>query len=382
MEYQEAPVQLGGCGDRGAENLSRSVSEMQMSEKSNLQFRCGGKSQTDVPQTLTFDNPFASQTSSFPSKDSLSMMKDLRKVGEPSLKAQMVEIKDSSPTPKQLPNEGQGLKRLERKTNGDFDADYDPSKRDDRMQSHKRYTDKQGDVATDTRYSGRADHMTRLVTQERDGKLSQAKVYDGAKRADGLMSEVEWGNGRATRNYSDGKGGVRTEVVRSSHAEQARSDQRRESREGGGRDFDAQRLSKESSPALGEPGGHEKNFDRTKTRREDVREVQKRGERTRPDTRSESHDPASRQQAQREARGERPGQVDVKNGDSLWKIAERLLRNGNQRPNDQDTKRLVDDLVRANQERYPGLKTNPNLIKPGMKLDIPGQQQQRRRVEG
>ncbi|NLI75353.1 MAG: LysM peptidoglycan-binding domain-containing protein [Candidatus Riflebacteria bacterium] len=52
----------------------------------------------------------------------------------------------------------------------------------------------------------------------------------------------------------------------------------------------------------------------------------------------------------------------VRQGDSLWAIAQRLLGNGNRWP----------EIVEANKSRYPSLAKNPNLIYAGWKLTIPG----------
>ncbi len=52
----------------------------------------------------------------------------------------------------------------------------------------------------------------------------------------------------------------------------------------------------------------------------------------------------------------------VRQGDSLWAIAQRFLGSGNRWP----------ELVEANKSRYPSLAKNPNLIYAGWKLTIPG----------
>lgn len=52
----------------------------------------------------------------------------------------------------------------------------------------------------------------------------------------------------------------------------------------------------------------------------------------------------------------------VQPGDCLWKIAARFLGAGSR----------YWDIVAANQDRYPSLPKNPNLIHPGWRLVIPG----------
>jgi nucleoid-associated protein YgaU len=66
----------------------------------------------------------------------------------------------------------------------------------------------------------------------------------------------------------------------------------------------------------------------------------------------------------------------VHSGDNLWSISERSLKtSGNAHPTPEQIWSRVENIVEANKKEYPGLHSNPNLIKPGMMLSIPQEDQ-------
>lgn len=67
------------------------------------------------------------------------------------------------------------------------------------------------------------------------------------------------------------------------------------------------------------------------------------------------------------------GKYEVKQGDSLWGIAERSLKKEGGKASQAEVQKRVKELVEANKEQYPGLDCNPNLLKRGSKLIVPGQ---------
>ncbi len=54
--------------------------------------------------------------------------------------------------------------------------------------------------------------------------------------------------------------------------------------------------------------------------------------------------------------------VTIQSGDTLWKIAQRVLGDGNR----------YKELIEANKDKYPSLEKNPDLIYAGWELTIPG----------
>lgn len=64
-------------------------------------------------------------------------------------------------------------------------------------------------------------------------------------------------------------------------------------------------------------------------------------------------------------------EYNVKSGDSLWKIAAAALREQSLQAGGHDIKALVQEIIKANKERYPQLAKNPHLIDSSMTLLIP-----------
>ncbi len=67
------------------------------------------------------------------------------------------------------------------------------------------------------------------------------------------------------------------------------------------------------------------------------------------------------------------GKYEAKQGDSLWGIAERLIKKEGGKSSQSEVQKRVKELVEANKENLPGLDCNPHLLKRGSKLNLPGQ---------
>lgn len=70
------------------------------------------------------------------------------------------------------------------------------------------------------------------------------------------------------------------------------------------------------------------------------------------------------------------GKYEVKQGDSLWGIAERAIKKEGGKSSAAEVQKRVKELVEANKENLPGLDCNPHLLKRGGKLNIPGRTNQ------
>ncbi len=70
------------------------------------------------------------------------------------------------------------------------------------------------------------------------------------------------------------------------------------------------------------------------------------------------------------------GKYEVKQGDSLWGIAERAIKKEGGKSSAAEVQKRVKELVEANKENLPGLDCNPHLLKRGGKLNIPGRPNQ------
>jgi hypothetical protein len=70
------------------------------------------------------------------------------------------------------------------------------------------------------------------------------------------------------------------------------------------------------------------------------------------------------------------GKYEVKPGDSLWGMAERLIKKEGGKSSAAEVQKRVKELVEANKENLPGLDCNPHLLKRGTKLNIPGRTNQ------
>lgn len=66
------------------------------------------------------------------------------------------------------------------------------------------------------------------------------------------------------------------------------------------------------------------------------------------------------------------GKYEVKPGDSLWGIAERMIKKEGGRSTAAELQKRVKELVEANKENIPGLDCNPNLLRRGSRLNLPG----------
>ncbi len=65
------------------------------------------------------------------------------------------------------------------------------------------------------------------------------------------------------------------------------------------------------------------------------------------------------------------GKYEVKPGDSLWGIAERMIKKEGGRSTPAELQKRVKELVEANKENIPGLDCNPNLLRRGARLILP-----------
>lgn len=80
---------------------------------------------------------------------------------------------------------------------------------------------------------------------------------------------------------------------------------------------------------------------------------------------------------QREAQRNKPLSLDeqdryeVKRGDTMNDIARRYFKDKGIEPLDKDVDRLAKMIAEANKDNYAILKCNPNLLRPGMKLEMP-----------
>ncbi|HEY9787681.1 MAG TPA: LysM peptidoglycan-binding domain-containing protein [Candidatus Obscuribacterales bacterium] len=72
---------------------------------------------------------------------------------------------------------------------------------------------------------------------------------------------------------------------------------------------------------------------------------------------------------------------EVKEGDSLSGIAERLITGSNGKADAKEVAKLVKKLVDANKDAYPHLVCNPDLIRVGMRLKVPPEGQNGMRDE-
>jgi len=66
------------------------------------------------------------------------------------------------------------------------------------------------------------------------------------------------------------------------------------------------------------------------------------------------------------------GKYEVKPGDSLWGMAERLIKKEGGKSSAAEVQKRVKELVEANKENLPGLDCNPHLLKRGTRINIPG----------
>lgn len=62
---------------------------------------------------------------------------------------------------------------------------------------------------------------------------------------------------------------------------------------------------------------------------------------------------------------------EVKRGDTMNDIAKRYFKEQGIEPTNKDVEKLSKAIADANKDNYAILKCNPNLIRPGMKLDMP-----------
>ncbi|MBX9947979.1 MAG: LysM peptidoglycan-binding domain-containing protein [Candidatus Obscuribacterales bacterium] len=80
---------------------------------------------------------------------------------------------------------------------------------------------------------------------------------------------------------------------------------------------------------------------------------------------------------QREAQRNKPLSLDeqdryeVKRGDTMNDIARRYFKDKGIEPSNKDVDRLGKMIAEANKDNYAILKCNPNLLRPGMKLEMP-----------
>jgi len=61
----------------------------------------------------------------------------------------------------------------------------------------------------------------------------------------------------------------------------------------------------------------------------------------------------------------------VVRGENLWKIARRQLKEQGEDASANAIMKRIHSIIEANREKYPALATSPNLIVPGMRLNLP-----------
>ncbi len=67
------------------------------------------------------------------------------------------------------------------------------------------------------------------------------------------------------------------------------------------------------------------------------------------------------------------GKHNVRRGDTMWGIAERSLRRDDHQATDKEIQKRIEEIVQLNKKNYPALECNPDMIRPGYKLQIPGE---------
>jgi hypothetical protein len=66
------------------------------------------------------------------------------------------------------------------------------------------------------------------------------------------------------------------------------------------------------------------------------------------------------------------GSYTLKKGDTLYDVARRLLKGKNESTSVSSINRMVGEILQENFDSHPELKTNPDLIHPGLQLKLPG----------
>jgi len=65
------------------------------------------------------------------------------------------------------------------------------------------------------------------------------------------------------------------------------------------------------------------------------------------------------------------GRYEAKQGDSLWGIAQRMVKKEGRHSSVAEVQKKVKELVEANKENLPGLDCNPHMLKRGSRLNLP-----------